>query len=579
MSFLPIRKIEVPVSDRQPDSGSLLIAVQKEVWPFLKQVRKVVNWAVDWLGLVAVDATDTPGTLEMKAQPGVGVTITKTGTPGTRTLVFAANASEITNIVNVTNITESTTSGSTLFPCDIPDSLLRQACVGIMYEGAAWASIFTAIAGISTWRSVYAGPLLIDGAGAMAPATVARDGDRLFVFEGTAHDGIYEVVDCGIHNTDGSIWDGSGGSSSTKPVIRRAIDANVPASLCHNMAVQIVKRTVLATHNGDYFTLTTADPIVVDTTALTFTYSGTRTSGAGSFLLTPSQVGTSGADSLTFDAGVAASSGGGPPNDVAFFADGSFVTLTGTPGGSTIPKGKWQAPCRLYVTSPDLANPPRVDFKFRVKHVDNSVDADFLTISSPPITTSIPTLYTPEANLAADVTIAPTDRIEYRIFGHANGAITQDIHIVWQNASRDTRIITTLSMGGFGTGVHNDLTGRESPNAHAFVCSVSEAGGLIPTITAPTVVVTPSSSGATMNGISTTGLNTGVKLSLVFKLPCIIANQASPGAGYAPFYTFNMMGTLQSPSIEQANGRVEVQYFATELSESPCFVINAGPLS
>jgi hypothetical protein len=110
-----------------------------------------------------------------------------------------------------------------------------------------------------------------------------------------------------------------------------------------------------------------------------------------------------------------------------------------------------------------------VDFKFRVKHVDNSTDADFLTCSSPPLTSATAAIYSFQGKLAVAVTLVPTDRIECRMYGHATGAATQICHIEWQNPSRDTRIVTTLSLGGFGGGgvsVHNDLTGRSEPDCH-----------------------------------------------------------------------------------------------------------------
>jgi hypothetical protein len=53
------------------------------------------------------------------------------------------------------------------------------------------------------------------------------------------------------------------------------------------------------------------------------------------------------------------------------------------------------------------------------------------------------------------------------MYGHATGAATQVCYIEWQNPFRDTRIVTTLSLGGFsGGGVHNDLTGRSASDCH-----------------------------------------------------------------------------------------------------------------
>jgi len=53
-----------------------------------------------------------------------------------------------------------------------------------------------------------------------------------------------------------------------------------------------------------------------------------------------------------------------------------------------------------------------------------------------------------------------------RVFAHAYGS-SVNVVLTWQNPSRDTRIVTTLSLGGFsGGGVHNDFTGRSEPDCH-----------------------------------------------------------------------------------------------------------------
>ena len=569
MAFLPRLRVKQSVSPRCPtDADSLLAATQKELWPLFVQLRKVLNWAAQYVGLVQVDASQEPVPLTSAVKAGPGVTITETGTSPGKQLQFAADPAAITNIVNVTNISNVTAaqSGATLFLCQIPDALLRSDCLyysvlGMGY-GLQWDVDWTQIAGVSTYQANATGSMtVLLGYTAGLPAIPA--GARFFVLNTSGRqerNGIYEVV--------------TPMSLTGNAVIRRVADANTPSGLCHNMAVKIAD---IGNGTSAYLTLTTADPIVVDTTALTFSSSPTRTSSASTNLLTPSQ--TSVASTSTLSQTANAMLGGS--NDVAFFADGTFITKAGTPDAATVPKGPWMVKALLNSGAGfEPANPPRCDFKFRVVHVDNSTDADFLTVSSPPISATTPTLYTFQGNLGADVTIVPTDRIEARMYAHSYGAAV-NVVLTWQNATRDTRIITTLALGGFGSGVHDDLTGRDNPNAHAFVCSVTEAGGLVPTVTANTVVVTPSVSGVTISGISTAGLTTGVKLNLVFKLPVTIANQATEAcpAGYAPFYTFNMGGTPQSPKIDQNDSRVEVQYFATELDLSPCFVLNSGPLS
>lgn len=88
-------KIHQPVSDRHPDWKSSLVWQQREVHPFLQQVRKVLNWAVDYLGLVGVDDTDAPGTLDAKLLVSTGLTKTTGGAVGARTLTLGVDPSTL----------------------------------------------------------------------------------------------------------------------------------------------------------------------------------------------------------------------------------------------------------------------------------------------------------------------------------------------------------------------------------------------------------------------------------------------------------------------------------------------------
>lgn len=88
-------KVQQPVSPRVPDEKSQLTWLQREVHTLLGQLRTVLNWAVDWLGLAGVDATDTPGTLEAKVLGSASIVATKTGAVGARTLVLTVNPAVI----------------------------------------------------------------------------------------------------------------------------------------------------------------------------------------------------------------------------------------------------------------------------------------------------------------------------------------------------------------------------------------------------------------------------------------------------------------------------------------------------
>ena len=112
MSIFRRLKIAQPVSPRQPDKDSLLIWAQREVVLTLQQLRKVLNWATDWLGYVAIDKTDTPGLLPDKLLVDATMTETIGGPEGARTLTLGANAAGIVTEINndqtlITNITNT----------------------------------------------------------------------------------------------------------------------------------------------------------------------------------------------------------------------------------------------------------------------------------------------------------------------------------------------------------------------------------------------------------------------------------------------------------------------------------------
>jgi hypothetical protein len=81
-------KVHPLVTDRAPDEKSYLRWLQREVHPILREMRSVVNWIVDQLGKVGIDATDVPGNLEDKLKGSTTVTVTKSGAVGDRTITL-----------------------------------------------------------------------------------------------------------------------------------------------------------------------------------------------------------------------------------------------------------------------------------------------------------------------------------------------------------------------------------------------------------------------------------------------------------------------------------------------------------
>jgi len=106
--------------------------------------------------------------------------------------------------------------------------------------------------------------------------------------------------------------------------------------------------------------------------------------------------------------------------------------------------------------------------------------------------------------------------------------------------------------------------------------------GIVPEVTADTVVVTVDAS-LQVKGIKTAGLRSGRMLVLAFTNACRVKNGATVGAGEAPFLLLHMGGVAQdinwNGSTPQTGGRIVVQYFETELPQSPCFALVGGPIS
>jgi hypothetical protein len=346
--------------------------------------------------------------------------------------------------------------GSTLYPAAIPDTNLRASCKGLVNNAAFWGSTPTQIAGVSTWRASYASPLQFDG---VSSPNFAKDGDRIFTTGETVHDGIYEVVDCGIHNNDGSPWNGLPGYNASKPVIRRAIDANTPAGLHQNMAVQIVCPFSGATHNNDYFTQT-AVVTTVDADDPTFTVSSSYTPATLYDLLTSPQLASMGADRGSYVMTVTATAG-----DVSF--PQYFETTVGTPALGALPAGLWTSDNEGFWIDP--STPPSAGSVTTLRwQIWNANTATLLfTMESPPISTTV------EAALSfqfadAGHTIAPTDSLEAVAVLHTTSTTPVIAHLRYNGPRWLTRITVPFQMAvtGASTGRHQDLSGRDLLDQH-----------------------------------------------------------------------------------------------------------------
>jgi len=281
------------------------------------------------------------GTDETKyAQEGHShlLNISPTALPLPNGVASIGNGYTYADIYHTHPIEPVTVTGSYLYPALVIDPKVRQSCKGMVPNGSgvgfgmSWGPI-----GGGMWQHSAAGQLPIQTAGTDVTEFKAQDGDRLFAYSPAYSDserqyyGIYEVLDCGFHMVPTPGHPETLMGVSTQAVIRRALDCNTPETLCHGMVVQI-EGPVGVQHNGDYFTLSTADPIAVDTTDLTFSIITSYTAARDYPLLTQAQLTTT--DNLSPTTQIETASA---TNTTAYLQ--SFETTVGIPGVTLFPAG------------------------------------------------------------------------------------------------------------------------------------------------------------------------------------------------------------------------------------------------
>jgi hypothetical protein len=554
--------------------------MQKELWPFFQQVRKVLNWAVDWLGLVGVDDTDTPGTLWDKLLVGTGLTKTKTGITGMRTYTLDANATAIVDtIVNnptlvqifqttVVQTVDPAVESTYLYSALVPNPLFRTPVRALSAIGQGYGLNFDQwepIGGLFTWRGLFDTQVYGYGVGgANFPLAV----DDRFVVVGSVrtgydpgiYDGTYEIV---IAGEDGV----------SPAVFRRTSDANTSATLCVGMVTQITG--VGAANEGKFYTVGSngGDDIIPDTTAISWVVSDTRGSADAYNLLTAAQVSDPAVSTETLSYSITYTG----PGEAAFPDD--FVSLVGVPGLNALPAGLYGHQIEgAWLLDYDPA------FTTTIKAVLIDCDTgglpEILVAESPPITATAPAPLTFQGNLAAPYTSSPSKRLllEYRISTDSTNPVT--LYLLYNSPNRKTWVKVPFRLtSGFSSVPAGAITpGLFQPGE----ASVTTVAGIIPAPTSNSLNVTVDA-GLVVNGMQTAGLIPGTIFWLTFITACKIANGAAVSAGEAPFYLQNMAGSPMdidwNDLIPQTGGRIGVQYKTSGIPQAPCFQLVAGPIS
>ena len=338
---------------------------------------------------------------------------------------------------------------TTLYTAKVPDPLLRTKCRGLLPhgEGVGFGALWLPSTGLYTWQKDSNSVLTI---ATNTGIVFANAGDRLLAWnsmpfgadEPMAY-GIYVVVDPG--------------SATTKAIITRAPDANTPATFCHGMTVQIDGPSNVE-HNGDYFTLTTADPIVVDTTALTFSVASSYTAADKYELLTGPQLTSEGASNDSLEMSAMATSG-----DALFPL--AFETLVGTPALSALPAGIWQLDVEL-INLDDAGSPGSVT-TLQLRIINATTAATVFTMESPPISNMAPAPLSFQYSDAGHP-LSPTDSLEGQAVLHTTSTTPVKLNLLYSSPTHGTRITVPFTLPVFGAvdGVHNHLSGRSDPDCH-----------------------------------------------------------------------------------------------------------------
>ena len=470
-------KIAQPVSDRQPDKASLLIWAQREVVLVLKQLRRVVNWAVDWLGYVGIDITDTPGLLDDKLLVDSTMTKVKGGPEGARTLTLGADAAGVVNIITtnptlITSITQTIVSDPTnvtiinqaqptpatvsgrLYPAEVEDPLRRPPIRGVFSysEGSTFLGAMVPVAGTMDTLVATDSTLLLTfrGSGTDQVPAVAGDLGLMWENSGTGNAGywVYEVVDPGGYRFAGGF-----------ACIRRALSSNTSASVCVGAFCQVTGGPELE-YNGEFFRITSAGtlgtaPIVIEeltTNPATATFD---------LLGTGPQCTSLGAGTDVRYSTILITAGPAVPlwGEVYFHTIGLNRT--------TLPAGLYSVTAKVSVSGGDVGATVALIAAMLIRHADNSFDSAFTTFGGPPLRVG-DYVITWQGLHSTDVTCLTTDELALQLKADTNSATPISITVTWQAPGRPTFLDVPFKLAdtGVATGRHPDLSQRNAPLQH-----------------------------------------------------------------------------------------------------------------
>ena len=380
--------------------------------------------------------------------------------PGADTLI-----KKVASPLGTLNITEDTAghivdfdvvppsiNGGKLWTAFVPDPLVRASVDAVFHEqggcdpkvfGTVWTEIATGV-----WRRNVAGHLeanRTDDVGAWV-------GMRVFAWSANvegAHTGIYVITDIGLDPVT---------HADTYPQMQRADDLSSSSQALHGLYFTVSQGTAWA---GQAFQLTTADPIELDVTVLTWEILYPVPSGSPTKeLLTASQLGL--ASTATVTATVGYVSAGSGELDLVTCTEHDAV-LGGTVLSGT---GTFRFHVPVWLTADDPAATTVVNCYVR----GNAHTPWVLVATTQPLHNTSVGVFIPVGTLGSDYALAIGEELQVRYTAVSNSTgltghqVT--VNLTYNDAAHTSYIEIPATIGYAGTSYHPDLSGRNLPDQH-----------------------------------------------------------------------------------------------------------------
>lgn len=595
MAFKKRRLIQA-ISDRVPDDqDSLLEAVKKEVWPFLKQVRRLI--------FDATGGSPDPGGTQVVVNEGDTTVINTTINPSPFDdhLVKARTVDQ----TPVGGLIEKTKAGrkvqislmndngveKALFdvieqPVDVTRRYLRLAGIvdpnlrapvrGVAASGSGggaqsgrggglmvglvfdyWSQVGGA-AGTWTWRCGFNGVLQLYSNDQSVPC---KKDDRILVtrelklvlnggysYEAvdSAYPGIYEVLDPG--------------SESTPPVIRRVQDANTADEFYIGTVVQVTGEPK-ADFYGKYFRFDAAGAISVDLTNVTcdeYAYVAPEQRR----LLTDSEFAAANLDPVQLYDEWDVTNGEGWNED--------FTTSVGVPGVSEIPSGTQRFYCpAVWVEGWNPgANPGDVFFGYRVTKVPVAGDPVVLfdAYDSAPVTNTVGAPRWWQFDTAS-ISLTPTDQLRITPIASSTCQQAVTIHMLWNQPVDSPYWASTMQIPSANDPYdHDKLINRGIENQHPTL-AITPAPQELVTITAGVMPVVTygswanvTSASASLDAMDAADFPDYGEREVYFAVGCKLrSDQATTGTN-RPIRTYKGTASVYQDFTARAGATVRFRY-------------------